>query len=74
MTDLPIAVGFGIKTPEQAAEIAGARRRRRGRLGPGRPDQGEPGRRRRTRRTAGLVDDVLGFVGQLAEGVRSARR
>ena len=23
MTDLPVAVGFGINTPEQAAEIAG---------------------------------------------------
>ena len=26
------------------------------------------------RPAAGLVDDVLGFVGQLAEGVRAARR
>jgi tryptophan synthase alpha chain len=71
-TDLPIAVGFGIKTPAQAAEIATVADaavvgsalvdRVKANLGPdGRP-------------AAGLVDDVLGFVGQLAEGVRAARR
>jgi len=71
-TDLPIAVGFGIKTPAQAAEIAAVADaavvgsalvdRVKANLGAG----GRP--------AAGLVDDVLGFVGQLAEGVRSARR
>jgi len=71
-TDLPIAVGFGIKTPEQAAEIAAVADaavvgsalvdRVKANLGPdGRP-------------AAGLVDDVLGFVGELAEGVRAGRR
>jgi tryptophan synthase alpha chain len=71
-TPLPIAVGFGIKTPEQAAEIAAVADaavvgtalvdRVKANLGPdGRP-------------AAGLVDDVLGLVGELAEGVRSARR
>ena len=71
-TELPIAVGFGIKTPEQAAEIAAVADaavvgtalvdRVKANLGPdGRP-------------AAGLVDDVLGLVGELAEGVRSARR
>ena len=70
-TDLPIAVGFGIKTPEQAAEIAAAadaavvgsalvERVKANLDGDGRP-------------TAGLVDDVLGFVGALADGVRAAR-
>jgi tryptophan synthase alpha chain len=71
-TDLPIAVGFGIRTPEQAAEIAGVAdaavvgsalvERVKANLG---PDE---------RPAAGLVDDVLGFVGELAEGVHSARR
>jgi tryptophan synthase alpha chain len=71
-TDLPIAVGFGIKTPEQAAQIASAAdaavvgsalvERVKANLDSG----GRP--------TKGLVDDVLGFVGELAEGVRSARR
>jgi len=71
-TDLPIAVGFGIKTPEQAREIASVADaavvgsalvdRVKANLGPdGRP-------------AAGLVDDVLGFVGELAEGVRAAGR
>jgi tryptophan synthase alpha chain len=71
-TDLPIAVGFGIKTPKQAAEIAAVADaavvgsalvdRVKANLGPdGRP-------------APGLVDDVLGFVGELAEGVRTGRR
>ena len=34
-TALPVAVGFGVKTPEQAQALAQGRRRRRGRLGPG---------------------------------------
>ncbi len=71
-TELPIAVGFGIKTPEQAAEIAAVADaavvgsalvdRVKANLDPG----GRP--------APELVDDVLGFVGELAEGVRSARR
>ena len=71
-TELPIVVGFGIKTPEQAAEIAGVADaavvgtalvdRVKANLGP----DGKP--------ADGLVDEVLGFVGALAEGVRSARR
>jgi tryptophan synthase alpha chain len=71
-TDLPVAVGFGIKTPQQAAAVAAVadaavvgsaivtriadRLDRDGRAGPG------------------LVEDVLGLVRQLAEGVRGARR
>ena len=35
-TKLPVAVGFGVRTAEQARAIAARRRRRRGRLGAGR--------------------------------------
>ena len=35
-TTLPVAVGFGVRTAEQARAIAARRRRRRGRLGAGR--------------------------------------
>ena len=65
-TDLPIAVGFGIKTPEQAAEIArhadgvvvgSAIVERVGALAS----------------SNGSVQSVLDFVGSLADGVRRAR-
>jgi len=71
-TALPVAVGFGINTPAQAAEIAGVAdaavvgsalvRRIAANLD-------AEGRAR-----PGLVDDVLGFVRELADGVRSAQR
>ena len=70
-TDLPIAVGFGIKTPEQAAataKVADAAVVGTSivvRLADGIDESGRP--------TAGLVDDVVSFVRTLAEGVRSAR-
>lgn len=71
-TDLPVAVGFGIKTPAQAAEVARAAdaavvgsalvSRIADNLGPaGRPKPG-------------LVEDVLALVRGLAEGVRGARK
>ncbi len=65
-TDLPIAVGFGIKTPEQAAEIGqhadavvvgSAIVERVGALAS----------------SNGSVQSVLDFVGSLADGVRRAR-
>ena len=63
-TDLPIAVGFGVKNAENAAAIARSRRRRRGRLGAGRGrphvarcrgqgDAENNAGRRRSRRCAG---------------------
>ena len=71
-TDLPIAVGFGIRTPEQAAEIAAiadavvvgsalveAVARNLDEAGAARP---------------GLEDAVLGLVADLARGVRGARK
>ncbi|AWK87915.1 tryptophan synthase subunit alpha [Azospirillum thermophilum] len=70
-TDLPVAVGFGIKTAEQAASVA--------RLA----DAAVVGSAIVTRIAdsldaagkpkAGLVEDVLGFVAGLAQGVRAAR-
>jgi tryptophan synthase alpha chain len=70
-TDLPIAVGFGIKTPAQAAEIARV------------ADAAVVGSAIVTRLADGLdetgalrpgvVEDVLGFVRELAKGVRGAR-
>ncbi|MDE1148946.1 MAG: tryptophan synthase subunit alpha [Azospirillaceae bacterium] len=71
-TPLPVAVGFGITTPEGAADVARVadaavvgsaivRRLEANLDGEGRPQPG-------------LVPDVLGFVGQLAAGVRGARK
>ncbi|KZD12236.1 tryptophan synthase subunit alpha [Oceanibaculum pacificum] len=70
-TDLPIAVGFGIKTPEQARAIAAV------------ADAAVVGTAlvqviadhtdAAGRATPGLVDAALGFVADLAGGVRNAR-
>jgi len=70
-TALPVAVGFGIKTPEAAAGVS--RVADAAVVGSAIVDQiakrldadGKP--------EAGLVADVLGFVRQLADGVRGAR-
>jgi len=70
-TDLPVAVGFGIKTPEQAASVASV------------ADAAVVGSALVSRvadRVAaggagnGAAGDVLGFVRQLAAGVRGARQ
>jgi tryptophan synthase alpha chain len=71
-TQLPLAVGFGINTPDQAAAVARAadaavvgsaiiRRIEAGLDGDGHP-------------TPGLTEDVLSFVRTLADGVRGARK
>ena len=69
---LPVAVGFGIRTPEQAA---------RSRAPPTRSWSARPwstaSRARsmpRAARRPGLIEDVLGQVRELASGVRSARK
>ncbi|MCB9958013.1 MAG: tryptophan synthase subunit alpha [Rhodospirillaceae bacterium] len=71
-TELPIAVGFGIKTPEQAAAIA--RFADAAVVGSSIVDRiarwtqspaGGPG---------GLVESIAAFVRQLADGVHGARR
>ena len=71
-TDLPIAVGFGIKSTAQTAAIAEfAEAAVVGsalvdRVGRGLDENGRP--------RAGLVDDVLSFVDELAAGARQARK
>lgn len=70
-TDLPVVVGFGINTPEQAAAVArasdaavvGSAIVRKVALGL--DENGKP--------KPGLVEGVLSFVRELADGVRSAR-
>jgi len=71
-TDLPIAVGFGIKTPEQAAAMARV------------ADAAVVGSAVVQRVAEGIADDgsvkpgaaseVLDFVRRLSQGVRTARR
>ncbi len=70
-TELPIAVGFGIRTPEQAAAVArvadaavvGSALVER--IAAGLDGDGGP--------RSGLAGDVLSLVGALAAGVRAAR-
>lgn len=71
-TDLPVAVGFGIKTPEQAAAVA--RVADAAVVGSAIVDRVAAGVDAEGRAGPGLVDDVLGFVGRLANGVRGARK
>ena len=70
-TDLPIAVGFGVKTPEQAAEIAAVADAAV--VGSSVIERLKAGLDADNRATPGLVDGVLGFVRSLAESVRKAR-
>lgn len=70
-TALPVAVGFGIKTPVQAAEVARVADAAVvgsaivTRIADNLDEDGTP--------RPGLVDDVMGFVRDLAAGVRGAR-
>lgn len=66
-TDLPLAVGFGIKTPEQAAEIA--RLADAVVVGSAIVQKVADGLNK-----ANLADDVLAFVRGLGDGVRDARK
>ncbi len=70
-TDLPIAVGFGIKTPEQAAEIAKVADAAV--VGSAIVDAVKVGLDDDGRARDGLAATVLGLVADLAEGVRGAR-
>ncbi len=71
-TDLPVAVGFGIRTPEQAAEIASVADAAVvgsalvDRITANLDDNGKAG--------PGTVDAVLDLVRSLAEGVRNAQK
>lgn len=71
-TDLPIAVGFGIKTPEHAGEIAAVADAAV--VGSALVDRIKAGLTETGAAKAGLVGDVLGFVRTLADGVREAAR
>ena len=70
-TELPVAVGFGIKTPEQAANIA--RVADAAVVGSALVDRIKNGLDKNGKATPGMVPDLLGFVRALAAGVRKAR-
>lgn len=70
-TDLPVAVGFGIKTPEQAAEVA--RVADAAVVGSAIVNRITEGLDAEGRAKPGLVGEVLSFVRTLADGVRAAR-
>ncbi|MEQ8966220.1 MAG: tryptophan synthase subunit alpha [Azospirillaceae bacterium] len=70
-TDLPIAVGFGIKTAEQAATIA--RNADAAVVGSAIVERIKAGLDGDGRATPGLVDSVAGFVETLSTAVRGAR-
>jgi tryptophan synthase alpha chain len=71
-TKLPVGVGFGIKTPEQAAAVA--RHADAAVVGSAIVDQVKVALDAEGRPKPGLVAGVLGFVKSLAEGVRSVRK
>ena len=70
-TDLPVAVGFGIKTPEQAGEIAKAADAAV--VGSALVSRIEAGLDADGAAAPGLARSVLDFVAELAQGVRAAR-
>jgi tryptophan synthase alpha chain len=71
-TKLPVAVGFGIKTPEQAAEIA--RAADAAVVGSALVDRLAQNLDADGKAKPGLVDAVLGDISALAKGIRDARR
>ena len=70
-TELPVAVGFGIRSPEQAAAIA--RAADAAVVGSALVDRIAGALDARGRAGRGLAEAVLGQVAALAEGVRGAR-
>jgi tryptophan synthase alpha chain len=71
-TRLPVGVGFGIKTPEQAAAVA--RHADAAVVGSAIVDQVKVALDADGKPKADLVPNLLGFVKSLAEGVRSVRK
>jgi tryptophan synthase alpha chain len=71
-TRLPVGVGFGIKTPEQAAAVA--RHADAAVVGSAIVDQVKVALDANGKPKADLVSGVLGFVKSLADGVRSVRK
>ncbi len=72
VTSLPIAVGFGIKTPEQAAEVAKAADAAA--VGTALVDRLAQNLDPDGKAKPGLVEAVLADIGALAAGIRGARR
>jgi tryptophan synthase alpha chain len=70
-TNLPIGVGFGIRTPEQAAAVA--RVADAAVVGTALVDRLKANLDDSGAAKPGLIDDVLGLVRDLADGVRGAR-
>jgi tryptophan synthase alpha chain len=66
-TDLPLCIGFGIRTPEHAAEVA--KRAEGAVVGSALIDKIAEAQSPQQ-----AIDGVLGLCRELAEGVRSARR
>ncbi|QEX14894.1 tryptophan synthase alpha chain [Hypericibacter terrae] len=71
-TDLPVGVGFGIRTPEQAATVAGIADAAV--VGSAIVEKIVAGLDGQGKAKPGLVKDLLGFVAELAQGVRGAAR
>ena len=71
-TDLPVGVGFGIRTPEQAAAVA--RHADAAVVGSAIVDRVKAGLDAKGKATPGLVAGVLADVKALAGGVRSVRK
>ena len=72
LTDLPVGVGFGIKTPAQAAEVAKVAEAAV--VGSAIVDRVRDNLDANGKAKPGLVESVLALVGELAAGVRGARR
>ena len=70
-TDFPIAVGFGIKTPQQAGEVATVADVVV--VGSALVDTISSGLDGQGRASSGLVQEVLAFVSKMSKGVRGGR-
>ena len=70
-TPLPVAVGFGIKTPDQAAAVAGVADAAV--VGTALVQRVASFLDEKNRARAGLIEAVLADVAALAKGVRGAR-
>ncbi len=71
-TDLPIAVGFGIRTPEQAKAVAAVADAAV--VGSAIVEQIEAGLDENGNPVPEMVKNVLGFTATLADGVKSAKK
>jgi len=70
-TDLPVAVGFGIKTPQQAGGVAAVADAAV--VGSALVDTIAAGLDGQGKASPGLVEDVLAFVSKMSKGVRGGR-